>query len=125
MFGAKQGFNKLPMRLINPLTGKRVVVTRAEGQRVQLVALLRDVGAVPIVFPTISIVPLDDISELDAALRQLATYDWVIFASVNGVKNVLARLEALGIPPTAFEACKVAAVGPATEALLLQRGIAI
>src|SRR5690349_24958028 len=102
-------------QLTNPLAGKRVVVTRAEGQSVQLVAMLREAGAVPIVFPTISIVPLDDTSELDAALQRLATYDWVIFTSVNGVKNVLARLEALGIPPTVFDVCKVAAVGPATE----------
>ncbi len=50
----KQGFGEVPSRL-DPLTGKRVVVTRAEGQSVQLVAMLREAGAVPIVFPTISI----------------------------------------------------------------------
>jgi uroporphyrinogen-III synthase len=110
-------------RLTNSLAGKRVVVTRAEGQSVQLVAMLREAGAVPIVFPTISIAPLDDTSELDTALRNLNRYDWAIFTSINGVTNVLARMQALGIPPSAFETCKVAAVGPATEALLRQQGI--
>src|SRR5260221_12976193 len=109
--------------MTDPLMGKRVVVTRAEGQSVQLVAMLREAGAVPIVFPTISIAPLEDTSKLDAALQNLNLYDWAIFTSINGVKNVLARMQALGIPPTAFETCKVAAVGPATEALLRQQGI--
>ena len=111
--------------MTDPLMGKRVVVTRAEGQSVQLVAMLREAGAVPIVFPTISIAPLEDTSKLDAALQNLNLYDWIIFTSINGVKNVLARMQALGIPPTAFETCKVAAVGPATEALLRQQGIEV
>lgn len=110
---------------INPLAGKRVVVTRGEGQSVQFVALLRESGAVPIVFPTINIVPLHDTSELDTALQNLDRYDWAIFTSVNGVKNVLARMQALGISSEAFARCKVAAVGPATEALIRQQGIEV
>jgi uroporphyrinogen-III synthase len=109
----------------NPLAGKRIVATRAEGQTVQLVEMLREAGVVPIIFPTISIAPLDDYTELDAALQNLSCYDWVIFTSVNGVKNVLARMQVLGIAPTALNACQVAVVGPATEALLREAGIDI
>ena len=109
----------------NLLANKRVVVTRGEGQSVQFVALLREAGAVPIVFPTISIVPLDDNTDLDAALQALDRYDWVIFTSVNGVKHVLVRLQALNIPSTVFANTKVAAVGPATEAMLRDQGIAV
>src|SRR5689334_7795811 len=111
--------------MTNPLAGKRIVATRAEGQTAQLVAMLREAGAVPIVFPTISIVPLDDYAELDAALQNLRGYDWVIFTSINGVKNVLARMQALDISPNALNTCHVAAVGPATEALLRENGIEI
>ena len=58
-------------------------------------------------------------------LQALARYDWVIFTSINGVQNVLARMRTLGVPSSAFEACKVAAVGPATEALIRQHGISV
>jgi uroporphyrinogen-III synthase len=87
--------------------------------------MLHEAGAVPIVFPTISIVPLNDYSDLDAALQNLSRYDWVIFTSINGVKNVVTRLQALGIPAASLNSCHVAVVGPATEALLRKQGIDI
>jgi uroporphyrinogen-III synthase len=52
-------------------------------------------------------VPLDDYAELDAALENLRQYDWVIFTSINGVKNVLARMQILGLPATALNRCHV------------------
>ncbi len=111
--------------MLHPLAGKRVVVTRAEGQSVELIARLREAGAVPIVFPTIDIVPLVDYSQLDGALHRLHDYQWIIFTSVNGVRNVFARMETLGILPTAFAGCNVAAVGPVTAALLEQHGVEV
>lgn len=110
---------------IRPLAGKRVVVTRAEGQSVELIARLREAGAVPIVFPTIEIVPLAEHSALDVALQHLQDYAWVIFTSANGVRNVFARMETLHIAAEAFAECQVAAVGPVTAALLEQHGVAV
>ncbi len=107
------------------LASKRVVVTRAEGQSVELIARLREAGAVPIVFPTIDIVPLDDYSQLDIALHHLPEYQWVIFTSVNGVRNVFSRMQTLGVSPTVFAKCNVAAVGPVTAALLEQHGVTV
>src|SRR5260221_10070399 len=111
--------------MVQPLAGKRVVVTRAEGQSVELIARLHEAGAVPIIFPTIDIVPLEDYSQLDSALHQLYDYQWIIFTSVNGVRNVFARMEALGILPTVFAGCNVAAVGPVTAVLLEQHGVEV
>ncbi len=54
-----------------PLQGKRVLVTRTRNQASVLSEQLRDLGAIPIEFPTIRIVPPQDWRELDAALEQL------------------------------------------------------
>jgi uroporphyrinogen-III synthase len=111
--------------MTHPLAGKRIVATRAEEQSYELVTLLESVGAVPILFPTIRIVPLDDYRELDDRLQHLSDYDWVIFTSVNGVRHVIERMRTLGLPLATCDKCHVAAIGPATEALLRQYGIRI
>lgn len=106
------------------LQGKRVLVTRARAQAHDLVARLEALGAVPIVFSVIHIVPpTDGYAALDAALRQLATFDWVVFTSVNGVMHVWERLAALGLTPTTLAARRCAAIGPATAAALRERGV--
>src|SRR5947207_11710899 len=106
------------------LRGKRVLVTRARAQAHELVTRLQELGAIPIVFSVIHIVPpTDNYAALDAALRQLATFDWVVFTSVNGVVHVWERLAVLGLPAGAFERVRLAAVGPATVAALTARGL--
>ncbi len=111
--------------MTHPLAGKRVVATRAEGQTTEFIALLREAGAVPIIFPTIEIVPLDDTADLDAALGRLRDYEWAIFTSINGVKNVMARMQALGRSLADFNLCNIVAVGASTEAVLRGYGIQI
>ena len=100
-----------------PLAGKRVVVTRPRAQAAALAEKLAGQGAVPIIFPMIEITPMDDCRPLDAALRQLDQYDWIIFTSVNGVTAVWDRLDAAW--PAAL---RIAAVGPATARALAARG---
>ena len=106
------------------LRGKRVLVTRARAQAHELVTRLQDLGAIPIIFSVIHIVPpADNYVALDAALRQLATFDWVVFTSVNGVIHVWERLAALGLAVGAFASVRLAAIGPATTAALTTRGL--
>ncbi|GIX49745.1 MAG: hypothetical protein KatS3mg131_3956 [Candidatus Tectimicrobiota bacterium] len=106
------------------LQGKRVLVTRAPEQAQDLIERLRALGAVPILFPTLCLVPPEDnYAALDAALRQLATFDWVVFTSVNGVLHVCQRLQALGLSPQALSQVRLAAIGPATAAALAARGL--
>ena len=77
----------------------------------------------PIVVPTIDIVPpADAYAALDAELRDLSTFDWVVFTSVNGVLHVWERLAALGSLRT-FASVQVAAIGPATAEALQSRQI--
>lgn len=111
------------MALNNTLTGKRVVITRAEAQAGALVDCLAARGAIPIHFPTIEIAPLDDYTHLDAALAQLQGYHWLVFTSVNGVAYFWDRLTATGSDAQAVGARRTAAVGPATARALALRGV--
>lgn len=97
-----------------PLLGRSVVVTRAREQASGLAAQLADLGAEVIQFPTIDIKPLEDYSSVDAAVRNLGAYDWLIFTSANGVKCFWERLEAQGLDARALYGLQVAAIGPAT-----------
>ncbi len=111
---------------MRPLAGKRVVVTRARDQARELAERLRAEGAEPVLLPTIELVPpADGYAALDAALRALDTFDWIIFTSVNGVAHTCARLEALGRHPRALNRLRVAAIGPATARALRERGVRV
>ena len=106
-----------------PLFGKRVLVTRSRTQAGTLSALLSVQGAEAVELPTIAVKPLSDTSTLDAALADLSSFDWVILTSTNGVDAVFGRLDAAGRDARAFSQTKVAAIGPATAAALLDHGI--
>ena len=107
-----------------PLQGKRVLVTRAQAQARDLETRLQALGAVPLAFPTIHITPPNDgYSALDGALLELATFDWVVFTSVNGVDHAWRRLGALGLDGAVFTNPRLAAIGPATAAELAARGL--
>ena len=104
-----------------PLEGRRVVVTRPAAQAAALADLIRADGGVPVLFPTIDIVALDDCAELDAALDGLRGVDLAVFVSANAVQHALARLAARGLSWPAH--LRAAATGPATAAQLLARGL--
>ncbi|MEP7289991.1 MAG: uroporphyrinogen-III synthase [Chloroflexota bacterium] len=110
-------------RITHPLVGKRIVITRPAAQSSALVEMLREVGAIPLMFPTIQIAPIPDNEGLDSALKQVRDYEWVIFTSVNGVKIALDRMAALGLLRSAFDSCQIAVIGPATAAALSTYGL--
>ncbi len=115
-----------------PLAGKRIVITRPMAQAAALADKLAALGAEPIFFPTIQIAPADDYAPLDAALRQLDQYQWIVFTSANAVaifwerlrRHLPARVPAAaggftGLVPAALQ---FAAVGPATARALEKHG---
>jgi uroporphyrinogen III methyltransferase / synthase len=106
-----------------PLFGKAVLVTRAADQAGAFVELLAGHGAHVYECPTIELVPPEDYSPLDEAIRTLARFDWLIFTSVNAVKYFFSRLAELALDSRAIGAAQVCAVGPKTAAALLSQGI--
>ncbi|GCE28356.1 hypothetical protein KDA_38400 [Dictyobacter alpinus] len=111
------------------LAGQRILVTRTREQASALSERLRGLGATPIEFPTINIVPPTDWTELDAALRRLYAptaaehYDWLVLTSTNGVHICMQRLRDLGYEPAAMQNVRIATIGPATAAALVEYGL--
>jgi uroporphyrinogen III methyltransferase/synthase len=106
-----------------PLWGKTAFVTRSREQASRLVELLGAAGAHCLEVPTIEIVEPADWTPLDAALRDLARYDWVIFTSANGVSALMDRLFHMGLDVRALGRAKIAVIGPATAEALKNYGL--
>lgn len=98
-----------------PLSGQRIVITRAEGQAEEFAARLRTLGAETVEFPVISILPPADPGPLLRAIRSLGDYDWVVFTSVNAVRFFVEALDRSHADLRSLRA-RICAIGPATRA---------
>ncbi|MEE4274652.1 MAG: uroporphyrinogen-III synthase [Thermoleophilia bacterium] len=109
-----------------------MVVTRPREQADALAVTLRQVGAEVILAPVIRIVPRTPDEEARRVLAGVATYDLLVFTSVNGVRIFADRLDEAGPGLSVLKASGVAvgrrpvlaAIGPATAAALEARGLA-
>jgi uroporphyrinogen-III synthase len=108
-----------------PLWGVRVLVGRAQHQAAGLSGELRRLGATVVEIPFIAIRRPKSFRPLDAALRKLNSYDWLILTSVNGVERMWERLVKLGLDMTNCDHLRVAAIGPATQKAIQQRGVRV
>jgi uroporphyrinogen III methyltransferase/synthase len=106
-----------------PLFAKRVLVTRAGHQSESLALALQAMGAEPIVAPTIAIGPPDDRHAADRAIDDLATYQWVVFTSQNGVDAFFERLTSHDADARYLGSVKVAAIGARTAERLQHYGV--
>jgi uroporphyrinogen III methyltransferase/synthase len=108
-----------------PLTGKRILITRPREQSAAFADRLRDLGAEVIEFPMIEVVPPLRWDRLDEAIDRLASYDWIIFTSINGVHFFWQRLMGRKKEALLPSSLKVCAIGPATARGLKERGIRV
>jgi uroporphyrinogen-III synthase len=101
-----------------PLGGVGVVITRPARQAAALARELAALGARPLVFPAIVILPPGDDAPLRDVQRNLARYDIAIFVSANAVEYAVAD-------PSAWPArLLVFAPGSGTATALAATGIA-
>lgn len=108
------------------LRGQTVLVTRSAEQAGSLRERLEGLGAKVVVHPAIEIKPPANFSELDAGLADLIrddSYQWVVFASGNGVKHFFDRMRQQDLSVDLLENRSVAAIGAATLAKLETIGI--
>jgi uroporphyrinogen III methyltransferase/synthase len=87
------------------------------------VADLRGLGADVIEMPMIDFGPPASWKGFDRAAGRLGRYDWVVFTSANGVRFALDRLLWLGRDARALSRARLAAIGPKTAEVLLERGL--
>ena len=102
------------------LAGRHVVVTRPAGQAAHLATALAGQGAIPVLYPVLEILDIEDVAPLlDAAIR-LDTYDLAIFISPNAIEKALALI----LPRRSWPVrLRVAALGKSSERELARHGI--
>lgn len=107
------------------LRGVRVLVGRARHQAGALSGELRKLGGNVIEIPFIEIRKPRSFTELDLALKNVSTYDWLILTSVNGVEAMWARLARLRQGSEQLAKVRIAAIGPATRRAIEQHGLEV
>ncbi len=101
-----------------PLFGKVIGITRPEDQSDEAAMRAIELGALPVMLPTIEIGPPDNWEPVDAVISRLPEFDWIVFTSVNGVHRFLGRVWETGRDSRLFGSCKLAAIGPSTAMAL-------
>ena len=107
-----------------PLAGRTVLITRARAQSAQTTARLESLGASVIYCPTIEIAPPTSWTALDASIKELEEYDWIVFTSANAVEFFFSRLWQIrddGARTLGNLVC--CAIGPATAEALETKGV--
>ena len=79
-----------------PLFGQRIVATQPANESGRAAEVLEAMGAEVILAPTVEVRPITHPGPLDAAIRGLDRFDWLVFTSSNGVRFFIERLETLG-----------------------------
>ena len=115
--------------MMNPemsLINKKIIITRAQDQTSEAHKIFRNKGAEVFDLPSLLIGPPDDWGPLDEALREIDTFDWIIFSSANGVKNVEERMKQIDLSLSKIsKIIRIAAVGRKTASLLTDMNVKI
>jgi uroporphyrinogen III methyltransferase/synthase len=103
-----------------PLFGQTVMITRPQTQCGDLSDRLSSLGANVVVHPAISIAPPPNWDPVDRAIRDIDTYNWLVFSSRNGVQYFLNRLIACQRDLRSLGGVRLAAIGPGTRDALAE-----
>jgi uroporphyrinogen III methyltransferase/synthase len=106
-----------------PLFGLRIGITRSAEHAEPQIERLVELGAQPIVLPTIRIAAPENEGPLLDAIQNLAGYSWVVFNSRHSVGAVCDRVFRSGRDARAFGSARIATVGPGTAAALRNYGL--
>ncbi|QDV21066.1 Uroporphyrinogen-III C-methyltransferase [Gimesia panareensis] len=101
-----------------PLFGLQIGITRAEEQSETEIKRALELGAQPVLLPTIKIDAPADWTPVDAAIARLEEYQWLVFTSANGVNYFLNRLWDTGFDARKLSHLRIATIGPSTAEAL-------
>ena len=102
-----------------------MIVTRPKELASRLSSSLRALGAEVLEIPAIKTAELAGSAELAAALERLPEYGWLVFTSQAGVDIFFDRLRRERIDLRTLAGVKIAAIGPATEKAVTDRGLLV
>ena len=102
-----------------PLSEKKIILTRSQDQLSESHILFEKKGADVYDLPSLIIGPPDDWRPVDDAVGKIDIFDWIIFSSANGVRNIEDRLNQLNLSLSEVsKRIKISAVGRKTANLL-------
>jgi hydroxymethylbilane synthase len=112
------------------LLGRKIVVTRAPEQAVELAQALEERGAKVLRMPMVRFAAPGDPSALDAAIRRVKEFDWLLFTSQVAVRFYATRrreldAEDLSASVALRESPRIAVVGRATAKGAKQLGLQV
>ena len=101
-----------------PLFGRRIGITRADEQADPQIKQIFELGAEPVLMPSLQFDPPETWATVDETLSQVHEFDWLIFTSANGVRAFFERLWKLGRDMRSLGQAQLATIGPATAEAL-------
>lgn len=107
------------MNAAGPLSGQRVVVTRAAHQAAELGEAFRRAGADVVFLPLIEVVEAVDPKPLADAASRIDRFDHLVLTSANTVRAFLPWV------PTSAEMPPITVVGPATAEAVSEHGFTV
>jgi uroporphyrinogen III methyltransferase/synthase len=106
---------------VNPLKGRTILITRTKEGNISERTKLKALGARIVELPSIELGPPTDTNPIDAAIKDISTFEWIVFTSASGVKAFFERLESERREKQAIKA-EFACVGPQTQKALEAEG---
>lgn len=103
-----------------PLAGLKILVTRPRDQATPLAQAIEQAGGVPLLFPLLDILPVQDYQMLQEQISHLPECNLAIFISPNAVQYGMAAIRASGMSCVP----KIATVGPGSAQALREAGVA-
>jgi uroporphyrinogen-III synthase len=107
-----------------PLKGRTILVTQASQQAKRFTNLLKQKGARVLSCPTVDMIPCEAPQTL-FCLKQLETYDWLVFVSQNAVIFFFQLLSKHGISKARLKRLRIAALGKTTREVLKQNKLRV
>lgn len=108
-----------------PLFGCRVLVTRSRHQAGVLSRAIEKLGGEAVEFPTICIADPEQLETLDRVIAEAASYQWIIFTSVNGVSYFFDRFLKTDMDIRYLKGVRICAIGPKTREKLEEYGLKV
>ena len=105
-----------------PLSGKRILITRPQGQGESLSELIDTQGGTSIHLPAIQIAAPLSWDAFDREILAADSFDWLVFSSANGVRSFQSRMHFYNRDGRSLGSAQLAAVGPATAKALSDAG---
>jgi hydroxymethylbilane synthase len=108
-----------------PNDKKYVIVTRPEKENKTFIKGLEKIGLHAYSYPTIAISELKISQATKQYLLDLASFDWILFTSVNGVRFFMKALKEAKVDLLVLKQVKIAAVGSKTAEILKKQQLTV